>query len=271
MTSREASSSQSRNYLLTICYDGASYHGWQIQENAYTVQEAFQKAAKRIVGDNFSLKGCSRTDTGVHANMYCISLKCERDIPPHRLKSALNGNLPLDIAVLDCTLVPDDFHARYSCKGKEYVYKIWNSEVRNPFLEGHALHYRWKLDEKQLDRAAKHYLGTHDFSSFCTLDRREKGDFTRTVTQSCVRREGDMVLFTVSADGFLYNMVRIMTGTLLRVAQGKIKESDIPSIIDACDRSKAGPTAPACGLYLNRVFYDFEAINVTIQHPIPKT
>ena len=148
-----------------------------------------------------------------------------------------------------------DFHARYSCKGKEYVYQIWNHPVRDPFLRQRALHYWYPIDEALLDRAAGHYVGRHDFSSFCTLDRREKGDLTRTVTKSQVTREGDMVLFTVAADGFLYNMVRIMVGTLLRVQQGKLAPEDIPGVLAAQDRRAAGPTAPAGGLYLNRVFY----------------
>ena len=243
------------NYLLKIAYDGTNYHGWQIQENALAVQEVFQTALTKILNATYEIKGCSRTDSGVHANEYFISVKTEREIPPLRLKAALNGNLPNDIAVLDSLIVDDNFHARYSCKGKQYIYKIWNNEVKNPFLNGYALHYRWKLDEKLLDSAAKSYLGSHDFTSFCTLDMREQKNMVRTVTQSCVERNGDLVTFTVAADGFLYNMVRIMTGTLFRVAQGKILPDDIPGIINAKSRASAGPTAPAHGLYLNKVYY----------------
>ena len=143
-----------RNLLLTISYDGKKFHGWQIQQNAMTVQEAFQTALSKIIGNDFDVKGCSRTDSGVHANMYCISLKTEHPIKPERLKAALNRWLPLSIAVLDCKEVAPDFHARYSCTSKEYIYKIWNSEVRNPFLDGYALHYRYKIDENLLDKAA---------------------------------------------------------------------------------------------------------------------
>ncbi len=245
-----------RNLLLTICYDGRAFHGWQIQQNAYTVQEAFQTALTKIIGGDFDLKGCSRTDTGVHANMYCISLKTAHPIPAPRLKAALNRWLPLSVAVLDCSEADSDFHARYSCKSKEYIYKIWNSEVRNPFLEGYALHYRYALDEKLLNEAAQAYVGCHDFTSFCTQDNRETGDLTRNVKAFSVTREGDMVLMRVEADGFLYNMVRIMVGTLLRIQQGKIAPDAIPSIIEKKDRQFAGPTAPACGLYLNRVNYN---------------
>ena len=235
-----------RNLLITISYDGKCFHGWQIQQNAYTVQEAFQKALSKIIGSEFDLKGCSRTDSGVHANMYCLSVKTAHPIPAQRLKAALNRWLPLSIAVMDCVEVDDSFHARYSCKSKEYIYKIWNSEVRNPFLDGYALHYRYKIDENLLNSAAQAYLGSHDFTSFCTQDSREPGDITR---------DGEMVTMKVEADGFLYNMVRIMVGTLLRVQQGKIKPDEIPSIIEKKDRSYAGPTAQACGLYLNKVNY----------------
>ena len=244
-----------RNLLLTISYDGRCFHGWQIQQNAYTVQEAFQTALAKIIGNDFDLKGCSRTDTGVHANMYCISLKTAHPIPPERLKAALNRWLPFSVAVNDCCEVDKDFHARYSCKSKEYIYKIWNSEVRSPFLEGYALHYRYLLDEKMLHRAAQAYVGRHDFTSFCTLDNREPGDLTRDVKSFSVTREGDLVIMRVEADGFLYNMVRIMVGTLLRVAQGKIPPDRISLIIENRNRACAGPTAQACGLYLNKVRY----------------
>lgn len=245
-----------RNLLLKIQYDGSGYHGWQVQENAQSVQGVFQTALKSVLGVQPDIKACSRTDTGVHAREFCISMKLEHGIPCDRLTGALNHFLPDDMAVLSCEEVPVDFHARYSCRGKRYVYEIWNSAIRNPFLRDRALHYYHHIDEKRLNEAAQHFLGSHDFTSFCTLDKREMGDFTRTVTESCVTREGDMVRFTVAADGFLYNMVRIMTGTLLAVQQGRFKPEDIPVILERKNRKFAGPTAPACGLYLTKVFYD---------------
>ena len=244
-----------RNLLLKLAYDGTRYHGWQIQENAVTVQQVFQEALCKVTGRQEDLKACSRTDTGVHAREFCVSLKTESPIPEERLVAALNHYLPQDMAVRSCQRVGEDFHARYSCKGKEYCYEIWNHPVREPFLAGRALHYWYPIDEALLDQAARHYLGSHDFSSFCTLDKRERGDLTRRVFTSRVERRGDLVVFTVAADGFLYNMVRIMVGTLLRVQQGKFSPEDIPGILEAKDRKAAGPTAPACGLYLNRVFY----------------
>lgn len=253
-----------RNLLLTICYDGANYHGWQIQQNAVSVQQVFQEALFRVLGEHPDIKGCSRTDSFVHARQFCISLKTGHAIPCERLVGALNHFLPEDIVVQSCREVPAEFHARYSCTGKEYIYKIWNSPVRDPFLNRRALHYWYALDAERLDRAASGFVGAHDFTSFCTLDARDRGDLTRTVTKAAVRREGDLVLYTVAADGFLYNMVRIMVGTLLRVAQGKLEPEDVPRIIEAKDRGAAGPTAPPYGLYLNRVFYRDEDLRKSI-------
>jgi len=244
-----------RNLKITISYDGKNLHGWQIQQNAITVQQCFQQALNSVLQYTPDIKGCSRTDTGVHANMYVISLKTDHKITCERLKAALNRYLPLSIAVKDVCEVDDDFHARYSCKGKRYIYKILNTEVRDPFCEGYALHYRYPIDEQMLNNAAQAYVGTHDFTSFCTLDKREKGDFTRTVKSFSVYREGEFVYMSVEADGFLYNMVRIMVGTLLKIQQGKLPHDSIPSIIFSENRKNAGPTAPACGLYLDEVFY----------------
>lgn len=244
-----------KNVLLTICFDGSKFHGWQIQDNAMTVQECFQKALFSILKTNVDIKACSRTDSGVNAKMFCISIIYDNPITAERLQTALNHFLPSSIAVINSEEVPLDFHARYSCIGKEYKYIIHNNKVRDPFLEGKAFHFWHKIDEKQLDIAAKYYMGKHDFTSFCTKDQRKIDDMRRTVFDASVVREGDQVIFTVSADGFLYNMVRIMLGTLLKVQEGKISEHDIPKIIEAKDRNKAGTTAPPHGLYLNKVFY----------------
>lgn len=245
-----------RNLLFTLKYDGSAFHGWQVQKNAITVQEVFQKAVAAIIGKCPDIKGCSRTDSGVHANMFCISMKTEHPIPCERFLAAVNTHLPMEVVVTSVREVPLDFHARYSALGKRYVYKVLNTQVRDPFLRDRALHYRRYIDVEKLNKAAKDYIGSHDFTSFCTLDKREKGDFVRTVTEFSVFREGDMVYFTVSADGFLYNMVRIMVGTLLAINEGTIPYDEIPAVLQAQDRAKAGPTAPACGLYLDEVFYD---------------
>ncbi|HBE15357.1 MAG TPA: tRNA pseudouridine(38-40) synthase TruA [Ruminococcaceae bacterium] len=245
-----------RNLLLTLSYCGKNLHGWQIQDNALTVQEVFQNALYQIIHERPDIKGCSRTDSGVHANMYCVSMKIAHPITEDHLMMAMNRYLPDDVAVTDVRIVPDDFHARYSCKGKEYVYKVWNSRVRNPFLQDLVLHYRYEMDIDAMQREAQVFVGAHDFTSFCTLDKRGKGDFTRTVKYFNIKREGDLVTFTVAADGFLYNMVRIMVGTLLAMNNGRISFGTLPRIIEGENRKLAGPTAPSCGLYLNKVFYE---------------
>lgn len=240
--------------MVRMRYDGTHYHGWQVQENAITVQETFQNALEKIFGERLSVTGCSRTDSGVHAMMYCCNFRTESTIPCEKIPYALNAHLPDDIGVYDCAEVPMDFHARYSCRGKRYIYKFWNSPFRNPFQMGYATPYRPKLDADFLNRQAKDFIGRHDFAAFAAAGGSVE-DTVRTVEDACVYRDGDLVCFEVQADGFLYNMVRIMAGTLIAVSEGKIAPGSIPQIIDGLDRAKAGPTAPAQGLYLKEVFY----------------
>ena len=249
-----------RNLLLTLRYDGARYHGWQVQQNAVSVQSVFQQSLETILGGPHDIKGCSRTDTGVHALAYCVSVRTNSPIPPERLAAALNNHLPRDIAVTGCREVPPGFHARYSCVGKEYRYLIWNDPVRDPFWEGRALHYRYPLDEILLNRAAFHFTGRRDFASLCSA---------KSVMRAEVFREGPLVVFCTRADGFLYHMVRIMVGTLLRVAEGKIAPEQLPAVLDALDRGRAGPTAPPQGLYLSRVFYDRDELLRVEPSPSP--
>ncbi len=244
-----------RNLLVTISYDGSCYHGWQVQKNAVTVQQVFQQALYKILQEKPDIKACSRTDSGVHANMFCISIKTDHPIPPERLKGALNRFLPLNMAVNDCKEVDLDFHARYSCKGKRYIYKIWNNPVRNPFLDRYAYHYRWHIDEELLNKSAQDFVGRHDFTSFCTCDGRKKENMERTINSFTVQRQGDMIIMSVEADGFLYNMVRIMVGTLLKIQQGKIPHDGIPAIFAKKSRNHQGVTAPPQGLYLQEVKY----------------
>ncbi len=241
-------------YLLKLRFLGTAYHGWQVQENAVTVQEVVQDAVEQIFGSRETITGCSRTDSGVHANCYCCTLRTERTMEPRRLIGALNAKLPLDIAVFEAKLVPEEFHPRYDCKAKQYIYKIDNGPARDPFLEGRALYYHRHLDETFLDRQAKDYIGTHCFTSMSN-NRMVINDNVRTIRNASVTREGDLVTFTVEADGFLYNMVRIMVGTLLFLAEGKRAPGSIPEILAAEDRKAAGPTAPPEGLYLNKVYY----------------
>ncbi|ADU26573.1 tRNA pseudouridine(38-40) synthase TruA [Ethanoligenens harbinense] len=244
-----------RNILLLLRFDGAAYHGWQVQKNGVTVQEVLQNALETVLRHRPPVTGCSRTDAGVHALAYACNFRTEHTIPCQNLVRALNACLPDDIAVFACREVPPDFHARYSAHEKEYVYRILNAPARDPFWRGRALHVPYPLDEAVMDKAARGFLGTHDFAGFRAAGSDVK-DTVRTVFHSGVQRDGDLVLFRVRADGFLYNMVRIMVGTLLYTAQDKLQPADILAVIDSRDRTAAGPTAPAHGLYLNRVFYD---------------
>ncbi len=243
-----------KNYLLQISYNGSSYHGWQVQNNAITVQEKLQDAIETVFGKREDVKGCSRTDSGVHANVFFCNFKSERVIPEEKIPSALNVNLPLDIAVKKCTEVPLDFHARYDCKGKEYVYKIWNASERNPFYNELYYHYKYKIDAEMLDKEAQAFVGEYDFSSFCAAGGSVQ-DKVREIYSFNVERQGDEVLFSVSGNGFLYNMVRIMVGTLLEISSGKIEKGKISDIIESRNRDMAGFTVPPQGLYLNKVFY----------------
>lgn len=243
-----------RNLKITIQYDGSAYHGWQVQKNALTVQEVFQNAVEKVFKKRLDVVGCSRTDSGVHANMYVLTLKTDMDIDSNGVVFALNSKLPADIAVIDCEECDGDFHPRYSCKSKEYVYKLYNGKIRNPFLKDYAYHYRYEIDVDYLCREAQAFVGTYDYSGFCSA-KSDVEDTVRTVKKFEVCRDGDMVYFTVEADGFLYNMVRIMVGTLLFVSEGKIKEGELSRIIKSKDRKKAGKTAPPQGLYLNKINY----------------
>lgn len=244
-----------RNILLSLCYDGTAYHGWQVQANAGTVQQTLQNVMEKVLGYRPPVIGCSRTDAGVHANEYFCNFHTDISIPCENLRRALNANLPDDIAVNLCREAPDDFHARYSACGKEYLYKIWNSDTRNPFLNRYALFYPYRLDLENMRAAAAGFLGRHDFSAFCSAGS-TVADTVRCVTLLQLTREGNLVTLRIQADGFLYNMVRIITGTLLGVSQGLFQAADIPQMIRSGSRARAGKTAPPHGLYLNRVFYE---------------
>ncbi len=244
-----------RRLLLTLQYEGTRYCGWQVQPSGVTVQQTLQDAIERVTGVRSGVIGCSRTDAGVHAAMFCCTFDTDSPIPPARFPAALNAHLPTDIAVSNCREVAADFHPRYAARGKRYVYRVWNAPERSPFWETRAIHLRSPLDAEALQRAARAYIGTHDFSAFCAAGSAVR-DRVRTVRDFTVTREGDLVTFAVEADGFLYNMVRIMVGTLLDIASGHLNAGCIPDALASGDRDRAGATAPAKGLCLQAVFYD---------------
>lgn len=243
-----------RNLKVITAYCGTAYHGFQRQENAIGVQNILDEKLSLLTNAPVRTNGCSRTDTGVHANEYCFSFETEHGIPCDNIIRGMNSILPDDISILSCEEAPADFHARYSCKGKEYVYLLLNRQSKDPFLADRALHYPYKLDIELMRREARDFVGTHDFTSFCgTANQKENS--IRTIEYFNIEKSENLVKFIVKGDGFLYNMVRIMVGTLIFINEGKLPAGSIPSILEARDRDAAGKTIQAQGLYLNKVFY----------------
>ncbi len=249
--------------LLTISYNGAAYCGYQLQGETPTVSLMLNKAVKRVFGFDCNVTGCSRTDSGVHALGYCLTVdpvseNNEITVPLDKIPTALNTALPKDISVLSAKEVEDSFHPRYSVVKKEYIYKIRACEIRDPFMNGRVLELGKgidTLDTEEMKKAAKRFIGSHDFSAFMAQGSKISNT-VREIYDSEVTVCGDIIEYRVSANGFLYNMVRIIVGTLLDVGKGKIKEEDIPEIIKSRRRERAGQTARPEGLYLNRVFYE---------------
>ena len=249
--------------FLKLRYLGTDFCGYQVQKDKRTVQGELTRAARDLFSYDCDVTGCSRTDSGVHANAFCVTVakKGENDIvtdiEPSKIPRAMSAHLPDDISVLEAKFVDSDFHPRYDVKYKEYIYRIYNGSVRDPFEMGRALHLPHRLDEDavaRMNRAAAHFVGEHDFRAFMAQGSQVEST-VRNVVYSEVTREGDIITFRVAADGFLYNRVRIMAGTLISVGLGKLDESEIPDIIRSGNRERAGMTAAAHGLYLNKVIY----------------
>ena len=240
--------------LLKLSYLGTNYHGWQVQPNGVTVQEKIQDALESLYGVRPGVTGCSRTDAGVHANEFYCHYDVEKYIAEDGIIAALNIALPNDIAVIGCKYVNDDFHARYSSKGKVYVYKIFVSKTPNPFLDGRCWHLNRNLNVDTMNVFAKQLIGKYDFMAFSSSGR-TVDDTVRTIYDCSVSMNNDIITVRVSADGFLYNMVRIIVGTLVEVSDGKIDENSALEILSSRNRRLAGVTAPPQGLYLNKVFY----------------
>lgn len=245
-----------RNLKVCIAYNGAAYHGFQRQSNAVTIQQVLEDGLRKLLKTPTTINGCSRTDTGVHAKQFFFSFRTNSSIPCDGFVKGMNALLPDDIAALSCEDADEDFHARFSAKGKEYIYRVKNTPQRDVFTDRLALWYHGALDEQVMDKAAKLFIGEHDFAAFCKAEAKEHLKSTvREVYDFSVRRENDEVIFTVSGSGFLHNMVRIMVGTLIYVSEGKRTESDILRSLETGVRETAGKTIDPRGLYLNRVFY----------------
>ncbi len=246
--------SKQRNIALTLAYDGTNYHGWQMQKNAVTIQETLTKAAASLFNEDVKVIGCGRTDSGVHAKKYIASVRTSSEIKTERIAYALNSLLPSDISIYDALETLPDFHPVHSCLKKEYTYFIHTSKTRDPFLQNKALHYRFPIDFEKIRRAAAHFEGTHDFASMQSVGT-VLSSTVRTVYDCEVSENNNILAIRISANGFLYNMARAIVGTLLDVNAGKILPDDIPGILLSCDRSKAGFTSPAHGLYMTEISY----------------
>ena len=244
-------------YFITFSYDGSKYNGYQKQPRVKTIQGELEKALKQInSGKAVSLSASGRTDAGVHAYNQHAHFDMEDKMPCSKLRSAINSLIPDDIYVKSICEVPEDFHARFNVKAKEYIYKI-NMGVYNPIEKDYVYQYNKKLDIAEMERALKYLEGTHDFRSFTKIDE-EKDNYERTIIQTSLIRDikdVNKIIISILGTGFMRYMVRNIVGTLIEVGEGKYKSEDIIDILKAKDRKSAGLCAPACGLYLKDAYY----------------
>ena len=246
------------NILLDLSFDGSRYCGFQVQKNGLSVCEALQNAMESVFRQRPDVKGCSRTDSGVHAEHYALNFYSDTRIPAEKLPLALNHSLPPDIRVNSARQVPEEFHARYSAHAKTYHYRIWNSPIDSPFQQNYYYRVPTQLDVEAMRKAAAYFVGRQDFASLCAADCETaiRSGTVRTITDCHIETEGPVITISVTADGYLYNMVRILAGTILLAGQKKRRPEEMRAILDAKDRSQAGPTLPAKGLFLHQVEYD---------------
>lgn len=244
-----------RNIALKLSYDGTGYHGWQRQNNGATIQQTLEEAIHRLLGTRVGVSGAGRTDAGVHAKRYVANFKADCNIPMDRLPFALNAQLPEDIAVWAAAEVPESFDSRFDCTKKEYIYNLYSSPMRDPFLANRAYRFPYPLDVNAMREGARFFVGKQDFASV-----RSQGtpvsSTVRTIFHCEVTQDDGLICIRVCGDGFLYNMVRAIAGTLVYVGNGKLKPDEVKSVLQAQDRELAGPTLPACGLFMNRLWYE---------------
>ncbi len=244
-----------RNLKLTLSYDGTDFFGWQTQPDQRTVQETLEKAIAELTGEErIRVNAAGRTDAGVHALGQVANFFSNTKLPTEKLVAAINAHLPDDIAVFSVEDMPQAFDANHDAVRKLYRYVIHDGPVVNPFMRRYACHHKRRLDDRAMARAAEPLKGRHDFHSFET-DWPNRMSSVRTIRHLAVNRFGDYLWIDVEADGFLYNMVRAIAGTLINVGRGYWPESEVEKILHAEDRTQAGPTAPAQGLFLMRVSY----------------
>lgn len=246
-------------YLAIISYDGSNYSGYQIQPNQLTIQAVIEAALTKMhKGEPVKITASGRTDAGVHAYGQVIHFDSELDIPESNWKKALNSLLPGDIVVFDVKQVSENFHARFDAIKKTYIYTILNSADANPFEINYCAHVKERLNVDLMNQALQDLIGEHDFTAFCAANSYVKGDKIRTIYHASCQRVNNKVVFSVTGNGFLYNMVRIIVGTLIEIGLGQRPATDIKRIIESMDRTQAGKTAPPQGLYLNAVEYDLK-------------
>jgi tRNA pseudouridine38-40 synthase len=241
--------------LLTVSYDGTGYSGWQRQENAMSVQQRLEEALFKALKVKTAVTGASRTDAGVHALNQAAHFDTDSSIPDEKFPFVLNNLLPYDIRVTIARPVPVDFHARFSCRGKTYTYRMYNAPHASALYRNLTAHVPVHLNELAMDTAVKQVLGIHDFKAFSAAGGSAKTT-VRTITNAAVSREGEMVTLTVSGNAFLYNMVRILAGTLIEIGQGSLDPHVLTEALESGNRLLLGPTAPPNGLELTRVEYD---------------
>ncbi|MGD2270724.1 MAG: tRNA pseudouridine(38-40) synthase TruA [Desulfobacterales bacterium] len=244
-----------KNFKLTIEYDGTDYHGWQRQKSVRTVQHEIEKAVGTMTGRQIAVVGSGRTDAGVHALGQVANFKCATHLKPQEFWRGLNSLLPESIVIRSCEQVEQNFHARYDVKSKNYQYRILNRQLPAAIQRQYAWHIRQLLDLEAMNRAAAHLVGRHDFTAFEGTGSRRSNAVRHVVTASFFRRNQDYLVFGIEADGFLRFMVRNIVGTLVEVGKGKISPQEFAEIIGAKNRSRAGATAPALGLFLVGVKY----------------
>ena len=239
---------------LTVAYDGTDYCGWQIQPNGITVEKVLNRALSRLTGEDIAVTGASRTDAGVHARGNVAVFDTASTIPPERFSYAVNTLLPEDVVVVKSEEVAADWHPRYQESVKTYAYHILNREMPDPVRRKYVWHVNCPLDLEKMRTAAEYLTGEHDFKSFCSIHTGAKTT-VRTIYSMDVERSGEVITIRVSGNGFLYNMVRIITGTLVEAGRGFRQPESVKELLDADERGKAGPTAPAQGLLLESIEY----------------
>jgi tRNA pseudouridine38-40 synthase len=243
-----------RNIKLSIEYDGTNYHGWQSQKKENTIQKVIECSIERIINSRVKLIGAGRTDAGVHALDQVANFLTDSEIPAELLKRGLNSILPYDIKIKDIEESPTDFHARLDAKGKIYQYMILNSEYPSPFLNRYSWHIKKNLDLEAMEEGSKYFIGEKDFSAFMASGSRVNNRI-REIRWARWTKRGDIIIFSINANGFLRHMVRIIVGTIVYIGLGKLSTLSIEDIFNSKDRKKAGITAPPQGLFLKKVIY----------------